>query len=116
MSVMPVPSKKLKELVEGTVDHHASQRWPRLEEVTIRWRGSYGYLIGHLADDDDEGVPLARIEYLGDPDEWGFAIYQASSDGYRDSVLLNGQPTGSPNEALDCAGTLYLMETDDHVQ
>ncbi|MBB4940424.1 hypothetical protein FHR32_004729 [Streptosporangium album] len=45
-----------------------------------------------------------------------FAIYQAGSDGYRDSVLLNGQPTGTPNEALDCVCTLYLMETDDHVQ
>jgi hypothetical protein len=43
---MPVPPKRLKDLIEGTVDHHASQAWPALEEVTIRWRGSYGYLTG----------------------------------------------------------------------
>jgi len=29
---MPVPSRRLKDLIEGTVDHHASQRWPALEE------------------------------------------------------------------------------------
>ena len=45
---MPVPSRRLKELIEGTVDHHASQRWPALEEVTISWRGSYGHLTGYL--------------------------------------------------------------------
>lgn len=114
MDAMPVPSKKLKEHVEGTVDHHASLRWPRLEEVTIRWRGAYGYLRAHLAEDDDEGIPLARIGYLGDPDHWTFAIYQASSEDYQDAVLLNGQPTGTPNDALDCACTLYLAHPDDH--
>ena len=51
---MPVPSRRLKDLIEGTVDHHASQRWPALEEVTISWRGSYGYLTGYLSDNDDD--------------------------------------------------------------
>ncbi|MGH3125052.1 MAG: hypothetical protein ACRDND_29060, partial [Streptosporangiaceae bacterium] len=38
---MPVPPRRLKNFIEGTVDHHASQRWPALEEVTISWSGSY---------------------------------------------------------------------------
>jgi hypothetical protein len=116
MGAMPVPSAKLKDLIEGTVDHHASKRWPRLAEVTIRWRGSYGYLIGHPNDDptDDEQIPLARIEYLGLADEWGFAIYQASNDNYRDATLPSGSMTGTPIEALDCACTLYLTDTEDH--
>src|SRR5258708_3981486 len=62
---MPVPSRRLKELIEGTVDHHASQRWPALEEVTIRWRGSYGYLTGYLSEDDHDTIKLCRIQYLG---------------------------------------------------
>jgi hypothetical protein len=62
---MPVPPRRLKGLVEGTVDHHASQRWPALEEVTISWRGSYGYLTGYLSDDD--AISLCRSQYLGDP-------------------------------------------------
>jgi hypothetical protein len=33
---MPVPPRKLKDQVEDDLDHYASQRWPRLEEVTIR--------------------------------------------------------------------------------
>jgi len=111
---MPVPSRRLKDLIEGTVDHHASQRWPALEEVTIRWRGSYGYLTGYLSEDNDDTIELCRIQYLGDPDEWAFAIWQASTDSYAESVLLDGRPAGHPNLALDTACTLYLSRTSDH--
>jgi len=111
---MPVPSRRLKDLIEGTVDHHASQRWPTLEEVTIRWRGSYGYLTGYLSEDDDDTIELCRIQYLGNPDEWAFAIWQASTDSYAESVLLDGRPAGHPNLALDTACTLYLAGISDH--
>jgi len=110
---MPVPSRRLKELIEGTVDHHASQRWPALEEVTISWRGSYGYLTGYLSEDDDDTIKLCRIQYLGDDTEWAFAIWQASSDSYTDAVLLDGHRTGHPNQALDTACTLYLASPGD---
>src|SRR5450755_3078193 len=93
---MPVPSRRLKELIEGTVDHHASRRWPALEEVTISWRGSYGYLTGYLSDNDDDTIKLCRIQYLGDPDDWAFAIWQASTGSYADAVLLDGAFTGHP--------------------
>ena len=110
---MPVPSRRLKELIEGTVDHHASQRWPALEEVTITWRGSYGYLTGYLSDNDDDTIKLCRIQYLGDPDDWAFAIWQASTDSYADAVLLDGSFTGHPSQALDTACTLYLADAGD---
>ena len=110
-----MPSRRLKELIEGTVDHHASQRWPALEQVTIRWRGSYGYLSGYLSEDDDT-IELCRIQYLGDPDNWAFAIWQASSDSYTDAVLLDGSFAGHPNQALDTACTLYLADTSDHTR
>ncbi|HEY5879397.1 MAG TPA: hypothetical protein VIU11_10815 [Nakamurella sp.] len=57
--VPPVPGQRqsshacavqqLKEFIPGTIDHHASKRWPALEEVTIAWRRSYGYLTGFLS-------------------------------------------------------------------
>jgi len=113
---MPVPSKRLKELTQGTVDHHASERWPALEEVTIAWRGSYGYLTGYLSDHDEDQIKLCRIQYLGDPDHWAFAIWQASTEGYASAVLLDGQPTGHPHQALDTACTLYLTGTGERQQ
>jgi hypothetical protein len=114
---MPVPSRRLKELIEGTVDHHASRRWPALEEVTITWRGSYGYLTGYLSDnDDDDTIKLCRIQYLGDPGDWAFAIWQASTDSYADAVLLDGSYTGHPSQALDTACTLYLADTGNQPQ
>ena len=43
-------------------------------------------------------------------DNWGFAIYLASKDGYEDSVPPRGRPPGTPEEALDCACGLYLND------
>jgi hypothetical protein len=59
---------------------------------------------------------LCRIQYLGDPDNWAFAIWQASSDSYTDAVLLHGSFAGHPNQALDTACTLYLADTSDHTR
>lgn len=109
---VPVPSRKLKDQVEDELDHYASVAWPQLTEVAIRWHGGYGYVTGHLSDDeDDEGLALCRIGYLGSAEVWQFAIYQASDNSYHDSVLPSGAPTGTPQEALDCACNLYLADS-----
>ena len=57
---MPVPPKRVKELTEGTVDHHASLTHPELQEITIRWRGSLGYMAAWAGpgDDTDEEIRL----------------------------------------------------------
>ena len=109
---MPVPPKQLKDLIEGTVDHHASQACPALQEVTIRWRGSYGYLIAWAgeADDNDEQIPLCRIDYLGDDEDWGFAIYDPATETHTPATLRTGQPTGHPHDAFDTAAIIHLAD------
>src|SRR5664279_4633015 len=98
---MPVPGKKLKDHIADALDGHAYTRWPQLEEITTSWRGSYGYLTAWLT--ATESIRLCRIQYLGDPDNWGFAIYQASTQTYIDGRLPNGAFTGTPEQALDTA-------------
>ena len=94
---MPVPPKRLKDLVEGTVDHHASRAWPALDEVTITWRGSFGYLTGWTGGDgNDQRIPLCRIQYLGDDLDWGFAIYDPATEAYAEALLRTGEHTGHP--------------------
>jgi hypothetical protein len=46
----------------------------------------------------------------GHHDHWEFAIYLASRDGYEPNILPSGWPTGTPEEAIDCAGLLYLND------
>jgi hypothetical protein len=108
---MPVPPKRVKELTEGAVDHHASLTHPELQEITIRWRGSFGYMAAWAGpgDDTDEEIPLCRIEYLGD-DDWSFALYDPASDDYRESTLVNGQHTGNANDAYDTAAIVHLAD------
>jgi hypothetical protein len=108
MEPMPVPSARLKIVTEGHLDFHASQRWPQLEEVTISWRGGYGYVSAYLTEDD--AIPVCRLRYLGSDTDWGFALYLASSEDYEDTLLPDGSPTGTPAQALDCALGLYLAD------
>ena len=98
----------LKTYIEGHLDFHASQRWPQLEEVTISWRGSYGYVDAYLTEDD--AIPVCRLRYLGSDTDWGFALYRASSETYDDTLLPDGRPSGTPEQALDCALGLYLAD------
>ncbi|MBV9023220.1 MAG: hypothetical protein JO362_05360 [Streptomycetaceae bacterium] len=110
---MPVPSKRLKDDVDGTVDHHAAQqgRWPALAEVDVRWRGSFGYLAAIIEHDgQDEHIPLCRIEYLGDDEEWAFAIYSAATDSYTGALLHTGTDVGPPNDAFDTAAIVHLAD------
>jgi hypothetical protein len=108
---MPVPPRRVKELTEGTVDHYASLTHPELQEITIRWRGSFGYMAAWAGpgDDTDEEIPLCRIEYLGD-DDWAFALYDPAADGYRDAVLNDGQHTGQATDAYDTAAIVHLAD------
>ncbi|WP_203230227.1 hypothetical protein [Segeticoccus rhizosphaerae] len=45
---------------------------------------------------------------MGSAARWGFAIYLAGKDGYQDSALPTGDLAGVPEDALDCAASLYL--------
>ena len=111
---MPVPSKRLKETVEGTVHHDASltHPHPELQEITIRWRGSFGYMDAWAGegDDSDERIPLCRIEYLGDENSWGFAIYDPATETYADAILVTGHRAGHPNDAYDTAALVHLVD------
>jgi len=99
---MPLPSRRLKELTEGTVDHHASLTHPDLQEITIRWRGSFVCLDAWAGDgdDSDERTPLRRIEYPGDDDDWAFAIYDPATETYPDALLRTEHPDRPPERRL----------------
>lgn len=106
LDAVPVPGKRVKDDLAADLDHHASLVWPGLEEVTVRWRGGYGYVTAWTSEDD--GVPVCRLEYLGLDDTWAFALYDPATDTYTDSLLPDGHPEGSPQDALDCAVRLHL--------
>jgi len=103
---MPIPDSARRALARR-LDLHRQDRWPELTDMNIRYRSSYAYIDGTA---DNDTMPLCRLRYLGSPDNWGFAIYLASKDGYEDSILPRGSFTGPPEEALDCACGLYLND------
>ena len=114
MRDMPVPSARLKTHTEGHLDFHASQQWPQLEEVTISWRGGYGYVTAHLP--DEQQLRVCRLRYLGSDTDWGFALYRASTEDYEETLLPDGSPTGTPEQALDCALSLYLADPSTRIE
>jgi hypothetical protein len=86
-------------------------RPPALATLTgldIRHHGRFAYITGHLPDGTSQ--PLCRLRYGGYANQWGFAIWLASTNRYEDSVLPSGMPVGTAEEALDCACGLYLND------
>jgi hypothetical protein len=103
---MAAPPSSTKTSLGQRLTAHARASWPQLSGVDVRFRGSFAYIDGHFA--DGETIPLCRLRYGGSASRWGFAIYRASHDDYEDNFLPGGQMAGSPEEALDCACSLYV--------
>ncbi|MGH8996933.1 MAG: hypothetical protein ACRDYB_13040 [Acidimicrobiales bacterium] len=99
---IPEPARRA---LEQRLDRRRRERWRELQDLTFRYRGDFAYIAGTT---DDGGLPLCRLRYLRSPDQWGFAAYLASRDGYEDSILPHGGFTGPPEAALDCVCGLYL--------
>ena len=103
---MAKPPELTKTSLRQSLAIRARERWPQLAGINLRWHGAFAYVSGQLA--DGTTLPLFRLRYVGSASTWGFAIYRASHDDYEDSILPNGYPAGTPQEALDCACGLYL--------
>ena len=103
---MPTVPESTKVSLGQRLRERARERWPALTALDVRHRAGFAYITGDLA--DGTTLPLCRLRYRGYANQWGFAIYLASKDGYEDSFLPNGSPVGTAEEALDCACGLYL--------
>ena len=91
---MAAPPASTKTSLQQTLSAHRRARWPQLAQVTVRLRGTFAYVEGHLP--DGEVLPLMRLRYGGSAARWGFAIYLASKDGYQDAALPSGDFAGTP--------------------
>ncbi len=103
----PIP-ESTKTSLRQRLTARARERWAGLAEVRVRFRGRFAYIDGAL--DSGEVLALCRLRHVGSATVWGFAVYLASKDGYQDSLLPSGRPSGTPQEALDCACGLYLAD------
>lgn len=106
---------------------HIRKNWAdRVIEFKVRVRAQFVYVDVEFAeagakfvdpadldgqdDDDDEEEnlpPLMRLRFLGRASEWQLARYDWSRGRthYEPSVLMNGQPFGTPEECFDAART-----------
>jgi hypothetical protein len=106
MLVMATPPESTKISVGQRLRAHAQTHWPQAGHLEFRYRGAFVYVQAHLPDGTVQ--PLIRLRYGGSARHWGFGLYLASSDRYENQTLPTGFPSGSPEEALDCACRLYL--------
>ena len=104
---MAIPDNT-RRLLTARLDTHRKHRWPTLTELSLRFHGNFVYLT--TTDFTGDPMPLCRLTYRNSAEYWGFAIYLASNDKYENSVLPNGRPAGTPEQALDCACGLYLND------
>jgi hypothetical protein len=106
---MPAIPASTKSSVTLRLLAHAEQNWPQLKRVEAAYRGAFAYITAVLP--HGEKIPLCRLRYGGSAHSFGFAIYSAAHDSYREAALLTGLRAGSPQEALDTACTVHLAGT-----
>ena len=111
MGHMPAIPESTRSSITLRVLLHAKEHWPQLENLQVTCRGGFAYATAALP--GGEPRPLFRLRYGGSAHSLGFALYSHSTERYEDAVLLTGRPTGTPQEALDTACTLYLAGTRD---
>jgi predicted kinase len=88
------------------LNRHARERWSPVEGITVRFRAGFAYVAAQLP--GERSLPLCRLRFTGVLHTWGFALFLAGDNTYRDTLLPSGLPVGSPEEALDCAGDVHL--------
>lgn len=106
MSGMATPPDSTKISLRQHLRAHAEAHWPQISSLEFRYRSAFAYVDAQLQDGTTQ--PMIRLRYSGSARHWGFGLYLASSGRYENQILPSGFPTGSPEEALDCACNLYL--------
>jgi hypothetical protein len=106
MPGMPAIPESTKTSLAQRLRAHAGKNWPQLTTIGVRYRASFAYIDGELADGDT--LPLMRLRYGGSAHRWGLAIHLASTGGYENQIWF----TGSPEEALDLVCDLYVTNAD----
>jgi len=86
----------------------ARECWPQIYNLAVRFRNPYAYVDADLTGGDS--IKLCRLRYTGDVNVWGFSIWRASHDDYRESSLPTGRTSGTPEDALDTACWFLLYE------
>ncbi|WP_223206329.1 ATP-binding protein [Streptomyces xanthii] len=100
------PPESMQHQLRQRLNRHARDRRLHVDSIDVRFRAGFAYVTAELP--CGRSLPLCRLRFTGVLHAWGFALYRAGHDSYRDHILPSGLPAGSPEEALDCAGALYL--------
>ncbi|GLW56097.1 ATP-binding protein [Kitasatospora phosalacinea] len=106
------PPESVQHHLRRRLNHHARERWPHVDTVKVRFRAGFAYVSVELT--DGTTLPLCRLRFTGAQHTWGFALPDRSdndADRYRNALLPDGLPVGTPEEALDCAGALAALDT-----
>jgi hypothetical protein len=109
MEIVPqTPSQQTRNDVTRRITARVTAGWPRLGEPIVTWRGRYCYVAAKLPG-HREPTPILRLRYQGTADQWGIAIYKASTGQYSETELPGsfGPATGTPEEGIDDTFILY---------
>lgn len=108
--------------LRARLERHVARSWRRrCRGLVVRFRGAFAHIdairatrfalagVEQDARVDAEPTRLCRLEYLGSTNAWAVAFYKHSDEVYEPSIFPSGSFAGSPEEAFDCAGNVYLQ-------
>ena len=101
-SVPQTPDPQTRNAVTSRIVAYVTAGWPRLGEPDVRYRGKYCYVAAKLPG-HREAMPILRLRWQGDPDNWAIGIYKASTGQYSEAELpaAFGGAEGTPEQGID---------------
>lgn len=121
--VSPQEQAETVRRIQAYAAEHFAGKYLRIE---VKFRGALCYIEAYREPEEDLYVPkdetreqaiermrntpwpLCRLRHFR-KDVWGLALFMYSSEKYETSVFGSGSFEGTPEEALELAGTLHLQ-------
>jgi hypothetical protein len=123
---------RVRRRVEERLRHYAEEQFAgRFTRLEIRFRAQFCYVDAYTEPEPltpdwppadwhetreeyqerlrNTPTHLCRLRYFGDEERWGFGFYSYASEQYELSMFPTGDFFGSPEDALEVSGGLYLQ-------
>ncbi len=100
------------DVIEGSrrPDRLVVARYPSRQAISDFYNDPDYVPLKKLREEGSTAAALAVEGSTWEGGQWGFGLYLYSSGKYEDQILPTGRFTGTPEQALDCACTLYLSD------
>lgn len=103
--ISPKLQEETRQRILAAAKKSQIENFTRLE---IRFRGPFCYIDAWETASDRLPTHICRLRYFSGRQRWSLAFYTYSHEKYEPSFFRSGKECGTPEEAWETVGSIYL--------